>query len=479
MTSTLSAGQEEAIARVAEWLQNAPQVQYCSQDSCVGRSDGEEHPHTHGSAQDYPVMSIGGLAGSGKTHVTGQLSDALGIRASFGTPTNKAAAVLRGKLPEQLRGRCSTYHSLLYTPNCWYSCLTSGNPADELSCHCGHGFEHDDCTCAKFACSSCPDGAEKGCPVEEHLSFEPRAFAGGYRDLIIIDEASMVTEEQVNSIRAFGLPVLLVGDHGQLPPVKGVLSPWMLSPDVILSENFRQQEESGIVRAALSARAHGSILPGKYGTTTLVARGSDRPELYDALLPHRLVPGPDSAIITWTNKGRADANRRIHAAVAMAAGLDPQTPLVPNDRVISLGRFQCLVAKPAEGGGWKATGAPYHTFNGQCGTVLEVIREGKKWLDAVIAMESPEKPDAKPEEMQKVIRRIDIAQLGADRTLRPDERANGAAAMDYSYCVTAHKAQGSEFASVAVLSAGPTNGDRGRWQYTAITRAKERCLVIL
>jgi exodeoxyribonuclease V len=481
--SALSAGQLAAVDRVAAWLAAAPPVRYCGDPACMGLDPGgDETPHTHGGAQDHNVMSIGGLAGSGKTHVMGQIAALLGKRVSYGTPTNKAAAVLRSKLPPEERGRAGTYHSLLYRPNCWHECLRSGEPASGLQCSCGRGYEHDDCACPRFACSACDgagEGAGGGCKVEEHLSFEPRPFAGGYRDLLVLDEASMITEDQVNDIRRFGLPVLLVGDHGQLAPVKGTLSPWMLSPDVLLEENFRQSEASGIVRAALYARQHGAIAAGRYGDSTMVGSGSQRPELYDALLPHRLPPGPDSAVITWTNRGRADLNRKIHTALALSSDHDPGIPLSAGDRLIALGSYQCEAVKPSpDGSSWVAQGAQHRTFNGQFGTVLEILKTGKRHADAVIALEDPASPHAPVEARAKVLRRLDLQQLGADRQLRPDERAPGSAAFDYGYAMTCHKVQGSEFGSVAVVGQGPGGADRGRWIYTAATRAKSKLLII-
>lgn len=472
----LAPGQEQALDRISEWLKTMPKPTYCSDPACLGLPDeGEEAPHTHGHAGSSEPLSLGGLAGTGKTLLTGQLAERLGVRASFGTPTNKAAAVLRGKLPESQRGRCATYHSLLYRPHSWHTCLASGASARELQCACGRGFEHDECRCPRFQCDTCTDRSA-GCKVEEHLEFEPRAFAGGYRDLIVIDEASMVTEEQVDDIRRFGLPVLLVGDHGQLPPVKGSLSRWMKSPDIVLEENFRQQEKSGIVQAALTARNVGTLPLGRYGDSVLVANGSSRPDLYNALLPPRLIPGPDSAVITWTNRSRADVNQRVHKAHALLAGKNPDLAVTEGDRLVSLGTYECDVVKP-DGSGWRAAGWQHRAFNGQAGTVLSVPKITSRYADVIIAVEDPSRPLAAPEECVKILRRIDVAQLSADRKLRPDERV--AAAFDYGYCLTAHKAQGSEYSKVAVLGQGPSGPDRARWMYTACTRAREKLLVII
>lgn len=469
----LGPSQENALDRVSEWLRNAPPVRYCDSAECLGYPDADgDMPHTHGGANDYPVLSVGGLAGTGKTALAGQLADRLGARVTFGTPTNKAAWVLRHKLPEEQRGRCGTYHSLLFRPNSWHSCLASGEIAGELGCACGNGFEDDDCACPRFRCpdARCASNAE-GCRVESHLTFDRREYAGGHRDLLVLDEASMITEEQVDAIKLFGLPVLLVGDHGQLSPVKGSVSPWMLKPDIELLENYRQSESSGIIKAALMARKLGTIPLGRYGDSTVVMNGSSRPDAYNALLPSRLVPGPQSMVITWTNARRAELNRAIHAAVADGNPV----PIVPGERLISLGNYECEVVKPDNSGGFRAAGWQHRVFNGANGTVLQVLATSRKTADVVLQLDGH--PGEGPGHAVKIIRRLDLAQLGNPKALRPDECV--AARFDLAYARTAHKSQGDESDCVALVGAGPSGPDRARFLYTAMTRAKSKLLVIL
>lgn len=470
---TLGPSQENALDRVGEWLKNAPPVRYCDLAECLGYPDADgDMPHTHGGAQDFPVLSVGGLAGTGKTALAGQLADRLGVRVTFGTPTNKAAWVLRHKLPQEQRGRCGTYHSLLFRPNSWHSCLASGEIAGELGCQCGNGFEDDECACPRFRCpdARCQSSAE-GCRVEGHLTFEKREHAGGHRDLLVLDEASMITEEQVGEIRRFGLPILLVGDHGQLSPVKGSVSPWMLKPDIELLENYRQSEESGIIRAALTARKLGTIPLGTYGTGAVVMNGSSRPDAYEALAPHRLIPGQQSMMVTWTNSRRSELNRATHAAIADG---NPAV-IIKGERLTSLGTYDCEVMKPDNNGGWRAAGWQHKVANGISGTVLEVLAMSRKTADIVIQLDGH--PGEELGRTVKVVRRIDLGQLGNPKALRPDERV--ASAWDYGYASTVHKAQGSEADKVAVVGQGPSGPDRARWTYTACTRAREKLLVIV
>ena len=55
--------------------------------------------------------------------------------------------------------------------------------------------------------------------------------------------------------------------------------------------------------------------------------------------------------------------------------------------------------------------------------------------------------------------------------------------LDYSYAITVHKAQGSEWDNVVILDDGifgnrKQRKDKGKWRYTAITRAKRKLTIV-
>ena len=49
---------------------------------------------------------------------------------------------------------------------------------------------------------------------------------------------------------------------------------------------------------------------------------------------------------------------------------------------------------------------------------------------------------------------------------------------DYGYCITCHKAQGSEYDKVLVFEEYLRGSDHARWLYTAATRAKEKLVIV-
>jgi exodeoxyribonuclease-5 len=462
---TLDVSQAAALDRIAAWFRLAPRPRYCD-----GGCDGATGPHTHGrSPAGHPVLAVGGLAGTGKTWLAGHLAGALGAEVAYGTPTHQAAAVLRRKLPADQAEHVRTYHSLLYRALATYTCGVSGLPVTRLPCGCA---DPDDCRCERRF-TACDRGARHECPVRENLSFQLRRFVGGHRDLIVLDEASMVADQTVEEIRSLGLPVLLVGDHGQLPPVQASLNHWLRVPELLLDVNHRQGEASGIVAAALRVRAEGALPRGSYGDgSTYVGSAALRPQLLELASPARLPASPAHVVICHTNRLRAAVNRGYRTATA---------PLVAGDRVVALENADRPILERTGAGGlgsvgeWSTTGAATFVFNGATGTVADVaepLRQGQAWRDVAVTLDADERGQAGT----TVLTRLAVPQLGGEAKLRPDERAEGHALWDYAYALTAHKAQGSEFSRVVVLDTHPL--DWQRWLYTAMTRAREKLVVL-
>ena len=74
----------------------------------------------------------------------------------------------------------------------------------------------------------------------------------------------MVGEEMARDLLAFGKPILVLGDPGQLPPIKGEGAFTQAAPDVMLTEIHRQAGESAIIRLATMAREGRPIPYGEH-----------------------------------------------------------------------------------------------------------------------------------------------------------------------------------------------------------------------
>jgi exodeoxyribonuclease-5 len=247
-------------------------------------------------------------------------------------------------------------------------------------------------------------------------------------DGIIVDEASMVPRRIHEDLLMFGVPVIYVGDHGQLPPVSDKQDAFNLmeDPDYRLEKIHRN---AGPI-AYFAQHLRGGGQPRGYAsngnTLRVLGRGSAKTDLLKTA----------DQVIAPYNKSRCEFNRKIKFALC---GVDDQ--LIEGDRII------CLRNDYAVG-----------LFNGQQGTVTSVDAE-RLTLDF----------------------EDDDGQLFADVEFVPDQfyqekyayQRGGPHPFDFAYVVTCHKAQGSEWPHVVVLDQGGQR-EYSRWAYTAASRASER-----
>ena len=131
-------------------------------------------------------ITLGGYAGTGKTTLISELRKKLNdtdpkIKVAFCAFTGKADQVLKNKLITNQtllkKDAISTIHSLIYR-----------TIEDERGAVLGWIRKEDD-----------------------EIDF----------DLIIVDEASMVDQKIWEDLKSYGVPIIAVGDHGQLPPISG------------------------------------------------------------------------------------------------------------------------------------------------------------------------------------------------------------------------------------------------------------------
>jgi exodeoxyribonuclease-5 len=362
-------------------------------------------------------LTLGGYAGTGKTTLIAYLRRALrefdeDASVAFCAYTGKAARVLSERLREQhvmKRGdSVSTIHSLIYT-------------------------------------------------TEEARDGTPRWIRKDKleRDLIVVDEASMVDEAIWKDLLSFDVPVLAVGDHGQLPPVGSSFN-LMASPTLRLERIFRQAEGSPIIEVATMAREHGAIPVAEFGPGV---RKLDRsqPETGQAVQDMLENWQPDLLVLCGYNATRVKLNAGMRQMRDMLAP-EPQS----GDVVV------CLRNNRAK-----------HLYNGMLGRVVRAwpVRgdDGTEWFDAEIELEGEDYTYS-----GYVLRE----QFGAMTTtgnvpVAPDgERGD---LWDFGYALTVHKAQGSQSPRVLVFEerfAKSSEEDWRRWLYTAVTRAETELTVV-
>jgi len=149
--------------------------------------------------------------------------------------------------------------------------------------------------------------------------------------------------------------------------------------------------------------------------------------------------GTTDQVICGYNKTRHEVNRLVREQRGFV-GVMP----VVGDRVI------CL-----------QNNRTFGVFNGLMGTITKIRDMSNFTVFADVVDDLGRTLSAVP---------MDRRQYGAD-VIAYESRRSGITYWDYGYCVTAHKAQGSQWDSVLVKEEMHPNWEASRWRYTAATRA--------
>lgn len=360
-----------------------------------------------------PYITLGGYAGTGKTTLIAVIRKELQkidkkLKIGFASYTGKASRVLRLKLKEEMaifsEDTVGTIHSLIYSPIV--------NDKEEII----------------------------GWKTKEKID----------RNLIIIDEASMVDNLIWTHLLAYHIPIIVVGDHGQLPPVNGSFN-LMQKPDLKLDQIHRQAKKNPIIALSILAREQGMIPPDTYSPTVkkMMLTDYDTQEIVAQMLNNYDL---DTLVLCGYNHTRKKLNSFIRNALGFESPY-PQT----SDRVI------CLRNNHKD-----------NIFNGMLGTITSIEKENDQWYLAEIAMDGEEK---------NFKGLISVDQFNNDSGLNFTNRRSQTMMgdlFDFGYALTVHKAQGSQAKKVILFEerfSKMTDNQWRRWLYTAITRAEKELYI--
>ncbi len=381
-----------------------------------------------GSSRQVYVLS--GLAGTGKTTLLKHaVCETLGlvpdVSAAFVTPTGKAATVLiRQGIP------AATLHRLIYQVT--YE-------------------EHETVINGRTI------------TIEKPV-FRRRESIDRNIKLIVLDEFSMVSDEVLSDIVRFGVKMLVCGDNAQLPPVEGTNS-FLAAPDFCLTTIVRQQEGNPIIRLARDAMEGRYIPYGSYGDRAFVLSARRlRPEYRKK---HFLKA---EQLICGTNKTRAGINDEMRAYLGFS-GL----PAAGEKLICTYNNWEQFIDGELR----------YNMVNGIIGRVRDVkyTGEGIGFMTFRADFLNEDCPGEVPFD-------TGIFENGAYRYRRGDyfEKFDGEGnavgaftpnRFEFGYCISCHKAQGSEFESAIVFDESYAfKEDANRWLYTAITRAKNKLIIL-
>jgi exodeoxyribonuclease-5 len=374
-------------------------------------------------------ITVGGYAGTGKTHLATALRISLRnlnrtVRLGFCAFTGKASSVLKERL-ESMGGLyeddyVGTIHGMIYRPI----------------------LEEDE------------NGRQKIAGWKRRSELP--------HDLIILDEASMVSSDLWRDLTSYGIPIIAVGDHGQLPPIGDRFS-LVHRPDLILNEIHRQALDSPIIRLSVEVRTRGEIPFGTFGRDVYKMRqsSSDFNDLFESLDFSQ----PTIVTLCGMNWTRVQLNRQIRKKL----GYYGEVPY-EGERIICLknNRYTKLM-------------------NGQLGTLGSIcLCEPPHIYEAVIEM------DNMSERYQTLVHSCCFGKKeynGCYDEVSPkkvehilDDTGHPAVDLfDFGYAISVHRSQGSEWDSVLLFEERSQYWDAEfykRWLYTAVTRAKDKLFVV-
>lgn len=382
------------------------------------------------------VLTVAGLAGCGKTTLLSIFASENRKRTAYVTFTGRASSVLQRKLKAAgvkttgfdapSRATVGTLHQLLYMP-----------VIDE--------------------------------ETEERTGWHKREKLSATFDLIAIDEASMVSGPMLADIQAHGVPILAVGDHGQLPPVmdSGDL---MRDPDLKLEKIHRQAEGDPIIKLAHIVRA-----TGRLDRTLCTFRRKF--EIDEVLREAYAGVNPmDVGVICYTNRIRIWLNGKCRTALGFEGPMPRAGEIV-----------MCLKNDPP-------------VYNGMRGVLETDASVGSKlWLfDAEVGFPEEGLGHAGYSMCAATFNRERIAQtidelrasllpfLPDDSKHTVERFSEAGHPYDFGYAMTVHKSQGSSFRHVIFFldrlerpdDDFIVHGDWRRFCYTAVTRASTKLTVV-
>lgn len=391
MTITLTSEQSRAQDAVAAWLRDRPK----------------------------PWFTLHGPAGSGKSSIAEHLVALQDGRTVAATFSGKAASVLRKKgFPG-----ASTIHRLIYAP------IAERN--EEL-------------IDLRKKLETCTDTAEErrlmrriedlSAPKFTLKAPEKCLLTGA--SLLVLDECSMVGSDLARDLLSFNVPILVLGDPYQLPPIEGG-GYFDAKSDFALTEIHRQAAESPVIQLATAAREGRQLKPGRYGDSMVTHRSKVTPDLALGV----------SQILSCSNKARIALN----VENRVLRGFEGQWPR-KGERLI------CLRNNPNS-----------EILNGD---QIELNADAEDDGEATLKLHTAD----------RTYRVYKLCFTNPERLkAMPYNKRAACDEFDFAYCTTIHKFQGSQAPSVLLWD------DLWSWdkemqkrsRYTGLTRAEDRVIVAL
>lgn len=368
-----------------------------------------------------PFFYLAGYAGTGKTTLAKHFAQDVEGEVVYGSFTGKAASVMRSKGCHE----ATTIHRLIYSSHEKGTARLRElqDALDEAS------------TEVQRIALRTKIREELERIRQPHFQLN-EASAVKDAALVIIDECSMVGEQMGRDLLSFDVPVLVLGDPAQLPPVGSAGYFTKGEPDVMLTEVHRQAAESGILQIATGIRQ---------GKELRLCRLNDAQVIRKADLEPDSVPGFDQVLV-GLNKTRFATNVRMRDLLGRTSDM-PQA----GDKLVCLRNNHDRAL-----------------LNGEMYEAVDDAHDIDSYKMQLVIRPHEGALSQSVEAWKDPFAGNDIA----DHSRSVDE-------FDYGYVITTHKAQGSQWPRVLVFDQSRYFRDKARkWLYTAVTRASDELVVV-
>lgn len=272
--------------------------------------------------------------------------------------------------------------------------------------------------------------------------------------LIVVDEASMVGFDIAKDLMSFNVPVLAIGDPAQLPPVGDKPGFTVGKPDFFFDEIHRQAADNPIIRLSMDIRNGKELRPGTMGDKVFIVRRRD--DRWTENIDY------DAQVICGTHKKRWGLTKKIRAACGYEGSApQPDEPLIvcknsKKNPVLVNGSFVTCDEAPAE------------LIEGDASFVMKISDENGDKYEIDVYQGLFEEHGAREQGF------FSANQYEAFDAKKKAEH------VDFAWCITAHKSQGSQYENVIVHDeSGVFKNDAQKWLYTSCTRASEELVIVI
>lgn len=294
---------------------------------------------------------------------------------------------------------------------------------------------------------------------------------------VLIDECSMMTPRQLNDLKSSGKKIIVFGDYYQLPPINTPQIFTRQNADIILSKIHRQAESNPIIQHLSNLRKNIDIPYGNIDNKLI--KVNNLAEYFGGDISKFL---NYDQIICGTNATRNQLNKTIREIKGITSNLPVKgEKLICLKNNISLGMAngdQFIAMEDA---------CNYDNYNGIFKLHTDINdklnekkkRKNKKYNECFTFIS-----DIYDETDRKRISWYDVISMKRSGEWdklkdKPLVYRKNMLESDFSYAISCHKSQGSEWKNILIIDESSIFPDfKYRWLYTAVSRCRESATIV-